>query len=131
MKNGVCARCGLKATPQMVLALLAVCVLAVSCRPSPASIGLAITPAPVPVSLVDPCAGVFAGNPCSATIYLDAKWAVSVSSTNGVGGRGDIEVLVVDAATAQPLPDPRGTVSGGAGVVLAPASTHRRVRACY
>lgn len=111
--------CRVNATPAIVL-LLAVCVLAGSCGPSRASIGLAVTPDPIPVNLVDPCAGVFAMFPCSATIYLDARWTVSVSTMNGIGGRGTVEITVVDAASGAPLPDPVGNVSGQLEVLLGP-----------
>jgi len=110
--------CRVNATPAIVLALLAVCVLAGSCGPSRASIGLAVTPDPIPVNLVDPCAGVFAMFPCSATIYLDARWTVSVSTMNGIGGRGTVEITIVDAASGAPLPEPVGNVSGELEVLL-------------
>ena len=78
MDNGVCRSCRVAATPRLALVLLALCVLAGSCGPSRASIGLVVVPDPIPVDFVDPCAGVFAMFPCSATDYLHAKWTVSV-----------------------------------------------------
>jgi hypothetical protein len=39
---------------------------------------------------------------------------------NDVGGRGTIEIRVVDAANGQPLPDPAGSVSGELEVLLGP-----------
>ena len=107
----------------VVLLLFGACIVAGSCGPPQASLRLAAAPQPLPVNLVRPCAGVFAMFPCSAANYLEAKWTLSVSSTNDVGGRAAIEVQVVDAATGQPLPDPRGSVSGQEEVVLAPSRT--------
>jgi hypothetical protein len=61
--------------------------------------------------------------PCSATNYLYAKWTVTVSTMNDVGGRGTIEIRAIDAATGQPLSDPAGTVSGNLEVLLGPHAT--------
>ena len=102
---------------------LAAAVVAASCGAPRATLGLDVTPKPLPVSLVMPCGGVFAGLPCSASDYVQAKWTAAVSSTNEIGGRGVIEVLVVDAATGLPIPEPQGTVTGGGEFVLAPRAT--------
>jgi len=61
--------------------------------------------------------------PCSATNYLHAKWTVSVSTMNDIGGRGTVEIRAIDAASGQPLPDPTGSVSGDLEVLLAPQAT--------
>ena len=100
--------------------LLAVCVLVGSCGRSRASIGLAVVPDSIPVDFVRPCAGVFAMFPCSATNYLYAKWTVTVSTMNDIGGRGTIEIRVIDVASGQPLSDPEGSVSGDLEVLLGP-----------
>jgi hypothetical protein len=104
----------------IVLGLLSGCVLVGSCGPSRASIGLVVTPDPIPVDLVHPCAGVFAMFPCSATNYIHSKLTVTVSTTNDIGGRGTIEIRAVDAASGQPLPEPAGSVSGEVQVLLGP-----------
>jgi len=111
------------ATSPTVLVWTAVCAFAGSCGPSRASVGLAVAPDPIPVELVHPCAGVFAMFPCSATNYLHARWTVSVSTMNDIGGRGTVEIRAVDAASGQPLPDPTGSVSGDLEVLLAPQAT--------
>jgi hypothetical protein len=80
-----------------------------------------VAPDPIPVELADPCAGKFGA--CSATEYLDSKWTVSVSAMNDVGGRGTLEVHVVDAASGQPLLDPAGSVSGDLQVLLGPRAS--------
>jgi len=103
-----------------VVVLLGLCVLAGACGQSRASIGLSVVPNSIPVVLVQPCAGVFAMFPCSATNYLDAKWTVTVSALNDMGGRGTIEIRAIDAASGQPLADPAATVSGDPEVLLGP-----------
>lgn len=99
--------------------LVAACVLA-SCGSSRASLGLAVSPDPVAVDLVHPCAGVFAMFPCSASNYLHAKMTVTVATMNAIGGRGTIEVRAIDAAGGGPLPEPAGVVTGEVGVLLGP-----------
>jgi hypothetical protein len=112
---------GVTRTPTLVV--VALCVLAPSCGSSRASIGLAVDPDPAPVDLAHPCAGVFAMFPCSATEYLYSRWTVSVSARNDIGGRGSINVRVVDAASGQPLPEPQDIVLGGREVLLAPGAS--------
>lgn len=111
-------------TVRRALLLLAGCALAGSCGSSRASIGLAVLPDPVPVDLVDPCAGVFAMFPCSAASYIRSQLTVSVATLDEIGGRGAVEIHAVDAATGQPLPAPAGSLLGELDVVLGPhAST--------
>ena len=106
-----------------VLALVAACFVAEACAGHGASVRLSATPEPLPVALVMPCGGVFAGNPCSASIYLQAKLTVSVTNSGDTAGRGTLALQVIDNATGQPLPGPAGTVSGEVEVALEAGAT--------
>jgi hypothetical protein len=123
MWSGVRRSWRVAVTPRLALVFLALYSLAGSCGPSRASIGLVVVPDPIPVDFVDPCAGVFAMFPCSATDYLHAKWTVSVSTLNEIGGRGTLDVRVVDAASGAPLSDSADGISGDLEVLLGPRAS--------
>jgi hypothetical protein len=105
--------------------LLVACLISGSCGAPQADLRIAAAPDPLPVEFVTPCAGVFAGNPCSASDYLQSKLTVSISGINDVGGRGTVSVVVADAANGRPLV-PAGSVSGDAEVLLTPGATLTR-----
>jgi hypothetical protein len=114
-----------------VLALLTAGLVVSSCGPSQAEVTVAVAPNPVPIGMGIPCAGVPAIGNCLTSpppSYLGADWTVSVATRNDIGGRGIVEVLVVDAATGQPVVD-QGTLRGDLSVVLGPhTSTSVAVR---
>jgi hypothetical protein len=94
------------------------CLAAASCGPSHAALHVSVSPDPVTLDVDIPCAGVFASFPCAIPDRLLASWTLSVSTSNSVGGRGTISVVVVDAATGTPLANQQGTVSGEMTFVL-------------
>src|SRR5262245_30273776 len=91
--------------------------LASGCAPRRADLRVSVTPEPIPI-LLSNCAGVFAMFPCSRE-DLGARFTVTVS-TNDVGGQGGIRVVVVDAASREPLPNQQASGSGEVEVILGP-----------
>jgi hypothetical protein len=92
------------------LALVLPAILLASACDRGSTIGLGVSPDPIPVDLVVPCARPFALS-CSAPSYLAARWTVTVANLNDVVANGTLEVRVVDAATGATL-SRQGTLSG-------------------
>jgi hypothetical protein len=75
-----------------------------------------VFPNPIVLDVDIPCAGIMGS--CTVPDYLVASWTVSVSTLNSIGGRGIIDVVLVDARTGMPVSNQQGTVSGDVAVVL-------------
>ena len=108
-------------TKSVVLVALLGCCMNGACAPSRISLRVAVEPSPVPVALVVPCGGAFAGLGCGARSYLLANFTVRVSARNDVGGVGTLSVRAMDALTGAPLPSAQ--VSGEMAFELAPGGT--------
>src|SRR5262249_10802236 len=85
--------------------VLLTAAFAVSCGPSLPSLRVSAAPSPILVHLLAVC-GI--GPATCGLPRLQSNWNVEIVETGGVGGRGTVSILVVDAVTRDPLPTQEG-----------------------